>query len=106
MSLDIKFNPIEKTYTPGEKVKGTVIVNSPNGVMKHNNLKIHVEGKVNLQLSARSIGLLEAFYSSLKPVILIDFELPLSNGGKCQKGITEYPFRFILKPINKAYEFI
>lgn len=57
-----------------------------------------VEGSVQLQLSARSIGLFEAFYSSLKPVQLINSEFEVCPGGKFASGVTEIPFEFILKP--------
>ena len=98
--LDIKFNRMEKCYHPGELVQGSVVVinNSSSSLLKFNSIKLKIEGNVNLQLSARSIGLLEAFYSSLKPISLINFTLDVSNSGKCKMGTTEYPFEFKLKP--------
>lgn len=118
MSIDIKFNRIDRPYYPGEKVTGAVVVNTPSA-MSHKGIKLvccvarthsshllpsfpflltctpffHplsicgsppfpqvVEGSVNLQLSARSIGLLEAFYSSMKPIQLLYYEIEVSAG--------------------------
>ena len=39
----------------------------------YNGIKLNVEGQVTLQLSARSVGLFEAFYSSLKPVQVMNY---------------------------------
>ena len=57
-----------------------------------------VEGSVTLQLSARSIGLFEAFYSSLKPVQLMSNEFEVCPSGKFAAGVTEIPFEFVLRP--------
>lgn len=102
MSVEIQFDRLEKTYNPGDTVRGQVVITSPQGSLKHSAIKLHVEGKVTLQLSARSIGLLEAFYSSLQPVQLLDFDLVVSSGGKCQPGQTEYPFQFVLAPSTSS----
>jgi len=96
MSLDIKLNRIDKIYRPGDKVTGAVVVQS-QGPMKHNGIKLQVEGSAALQLSARSIGLFEAFYSSLKPVQILNFEIDVSPAGKIPNGVTEFPFEFTLK---------
>jgi hypothetical protein len=57
-----------------------------------------VEGTVTLPLSARSIGLFEAFYSTLKPVNIMSYEFEVAPSGKVGNGVTEYPFEFILQP--------
>jgi len=97
MALDITLNRIDRVYHPGEKVSGAVVVNS-KGAMSHSGIKLTVEGSAALQLSARSIGLFEAFYSSLKPVQILSYEIEVSPGGKIPNGITEFPFEFNLKP--------
>src|SRR4051812_47022334 len=61
-------------------------------------IRLVVEGSVTLQLSARSIGLFEAFYSSLKPVQLLNQEFEVCAAGKFAAGTTEIPFEFVLKP--------
>jgi len=56
---------------------------------------------VNMQLSARSVGLFEAFYNSLKPITIIDLESEIEKSGKI-KGSKEYPFEFKLTPLEGA----
>ena len=70
MSVDIKLNRVDRVYRPQEQVSGVVLVNSQSP-MSFNSITLVVEGTVTLQLSARSVGLFEAFYSSLQPVQLM-----------------------------------
>jgi len=97
MSLDISLDRIDRIYHPGDKVTGAVVVTT-QGSMSHNGIKVTVEGSAALQLSARSIGLFEAFYSSLKPVEILKYEFELSPGGTFQNGTTQVPFEFVLRP--------
>lgn len=99
MSMDVVLNRVDRVYRPGERVSGAVVVNTPSS-MSHNGIRLSVEGSVQLQLSARSIGLFEAFYSSLKPVQLITSEFDVCPSGKFAAGTTEIPFEFVLKPNN------
>jgi len=48
-----------------ELVTGVVVIQS-RGELGHNGLTLTVDGNVNLQLSAKSVGMFEAFYNSLK----------------------------------------
>ena len=48
-----------------------------------------MEGSVNLQLSAKSVGLFEAFYNSLKPVQLLNRVLEVALAGKPPAGTPE-----------------
>ncbi len=98
MSLDIQLNRLDRIYRPGELVSGTLIVTS-KGSMTHSGIKLQVEGTVTLTLSARSIGLFEAFYSSLKPIQLMSTEIDISSGGKVKDGVTEFPFEFPLRAV-------
>jgi len=98
MSLEVVLNRIDRVYRPGEKVTGAIVVNSPGSSMSHNGIRLSVDGSVSLQLSARSIGLFEAFYSSLKPVTLVTQEFDVCPSGKFAAGTTEIPFEFVLKP--------
>jgi len=68
--------------------------------MSHTGIKLQIEGTAALQLSARSIGLFEAFYSSLKPVQIMQTEIEVHPGGKVPNGVTEFPFEFVLKPLK------
>ena len=43
------------------------------------------------------MGLFEAFYSSMKPVVLLNYNFEVQSGTKLPNGITELPFEFELK---------
>ena len=70
MSIDVKLSRVDRVYKPGESVSGVIVVNSASP-MSFGGIVMTVEGAVTLQLSARSVGLFEAFYSSLKPLQLM-----------------------------------
>lgn len=57
-----------------------------------------MEGSVNLQLSAKSVGVFEAFYNSLKPIQILHYTLEMAKPGKFCSGKTEIPFEIPLKP--------
>lgn len=71
---------------------------------------LEIEGQVTLQLSAKSVGLFEAFYNSIKPVDLIKYKFPIQSTGKISMQLTclsnhpddgksNIPFEFDLKPL-------
>lgn len=62
-------------------MSGVVVVSNKGG-MSHNGIKLTVDGEVTLQLSAKSVGLFEAFYNSLKPIKLIDYRIEVRKPGK------------------------
>lgn len=43
-----------------------MVVVSGKDAVQHQGLSLTVEGSVNLQLSAKSVGVFEAFYNSVK----------------------------------------
>jgi hypothetical protein len=88
-----------------EKIQGTIVVSSKSDI-SHNGIALVMEGSVNLQLSAKSVGLFEAFYNSLKPVQLINTTLEVAPSGKLPAGTTELPFELPLKAKDglKLYE--
>jgi len=62
-------------------VKGVIVVQS-RGELTHNGITLTMEGAVNLQLSAKSVGVFEAFYNSLKPIQLVNYSLEIAKPGK------------------------
>ena len=50
-------------------VAGVVVIQS-KGELPHQGVTLTMEGSVNLQLSAKSVGVFEAFYNSLKVIII------------------------------------
>ena len=71
-----------------------------SGSMSHSGITMKVEGVIKLQLSARSVGLFEAFYSSIKPMVLMDYEIDVAKPGKVPDGVTEFPFEFEMEPVS------
>lgn len=105
MALDIKLKKASKVYKEGDLVKGVVIVTTKSD-LNHNGLTLTMEGSVNLQLSAKSVGVFEAFYNSLKPIQLVQYSIDLAKPGRLPSGSTEIPFEMPLraKASKKLYE--
>ena len=104
-SLEIKFKRPSKIYKEGDTVKGSVAVTTKDP-LNHNGLTLTMEGVVNLQLSAKSVGMFEAFYNSLKPIQIVNYSVELAKPGKIPSGTTDIPFELPLKPKSgkKLYE--
>eukprot|EP00048_Salpingoeca_helianthica_P015189 m.225540 g.225540 ORF g.225540 m.225540 type:complete len:301 (-) comp16721_c0_seq1:25-927(-) len=94
--LEIKLKRTDRVYCDGEVVAGTLIVNSKEAI-SHQGILLTMEGSVSLQLSAKSVGLFEAFYNSLKPIQLVNVTVELRKPGKLPPGRTEIPFELPLK---------
>jgi len=73
---------------------------STKGRLSHNGIKLVLDGSVQLQLSAKSVGLFEAFYNSVKPIQLIFYSIEAAPPGKFEDGDTEIPFEFKLEPLT------
>jgi len=99
MSMDIRLKKIEKIYRPGDKVEGFVVISTKTR-MTHSGIKLNLDGNVALQLSAKSVGLFEAFYNSVKPIQLLSYSIDVAKSGKFEEGETEIPFEFKLEPMS------
>lgn len=69
-----------------------------NSDIKHDGITLTAEGTVNLQLSAKNVGIIEAFYQSVKPIQLVTCNMEVAPAGKIPAGKTEIPFEFLLAP--------
>jgi len=98
MSLDVVLKKADRVYKPGDIVAGVVVVTS-KGSFSHNGITLLMEGIVTLQLSAKSVGMFEAFYNSLKPILLVQLSAEVAPAGKLPDGTTEFPFEFKLEPL-------
>ena len=58
-----------------------MIVNG-RGEVIHSGITLSLEGTVNMQLSAKSVGMFEAFYNSVKPITLVNNSLEIRKPGK------------------------
>lgn len=95
-TLDIKLKKVNKIYHEGEKIIGSVVVDG-RGEVVHNGISLVIDGTVNMQLSAKSVGLFEAFYNSVKPISLISSTVEVAKPGKLPTGHTEIQFEVLLK---------
>jgi hypothetical protein len=101
MSIEIQLSRLDRVYHPGQKVTGSIVIRSDSS-LSYNAINLRVHAQINLQLSARTIGLLEAFYNTLAPTELMNLDLVVAKGGKCRGGITEFPFEFVVQPNQKS----
>eukprot|EP01127_Copromyxa_protea_P006207 TRINITY_DN16018_c0_g1_i1.p1 TRINITY_DN16018_c0_g1~~TRINITY_DN16018_c0_g1_i1.p1 ORF type:complete len:295 (-),score=47.83 TRINITY_DN16018_c0_g1_i1:43-927(-) len=98
MSLTIALDRVDRIYRDGDKVTGNLQVNVSSG-FAHSGILLEISGQVTLQLSAKSVGLFEAFYNSIKPVDLVEYKFPIQNSGKIADGKSSIPFEFDLKAL-------
>ncbi|KAJ8955949.1 hypothetical protein NQ314_006798 [Rhamnusium bicolor] len=80
-----------------ENVSGVIVVSS-NSDFKHEGITLTMEGSVNLQVSSKNVGIIEAFYNSVKPIQLLAITCEVSGSGRLPSGITQIPFEIPLKP--------
>jgi hypothetical protein len=97
--VDIKLNKVDRVYSEGELVKGFIRVDSPEKLV-HAGVSLQVVGQVRLQLSAKSVGLFEAFYSSVKPIDLMAVEKALRGPEKVAAGVSQIPFEFPIEALE------
>lgn len=96
-TLDIVLGRVSKVYRENEDVTGRVIFDSKSE-SKHEGITLSVEGIVNMQMSSKNVGLLDAFYGTVKPIQLINYTVDVAKSGKIPAGRTEVPFELPLKP--------
>ncbi|XP_055501113.1 vacuolar protein sorting-associated protein 26C [Leucoraja erinacea] len=96
MAVDIKLKRANKVYHEEETLSGVVILTSKEAI-QHQGITLTMDGAVSLQLSAKSVGVFEAFYNSVKPIQLISNNIEVAKAGKFPSGRTEIPFEFPLK---------
>jgi hypothetical protein len=95
-TLDIELGRVSKVYRENEDVTGRVIFESKTE-SKHEGITLSVEGIVNMQMSSKNVGLLDAFYGSVKPIQLINYTVDVAKSGRIPTGKTEVPFELPLK---------
>jgi hypothetical protein len=67
-------------------VSGVIRVKTKGG-MSHNGVSINLSGRVTFIMSAKSVGMIESIYNSLKPITLADYTTQVCKSGKL------YPYR-------------
>jgi hypothetical protein len=76
-----------------EMVSGVVIVKSTSGPVSHSGLKLTAFGVVRPQLDPRTVGIFEAFYSSIKPIDILSNTIEMAPAGKLPANV-QLPFEF------------
>mmetsp|Transcript_27429 Transcript_27429/g.76662 ORF Transcript_27429/g.76662 Transcript_27429/m.76662 type:complete len:299 (+) Transcript_27429:165-1061(+) len=97
VGLDIRLKKADRIYRQGEVLSGVIVVESESS-FSHSGISMTVTGVVTLQLSAKSVGMFEAFYNSLKPIQIINTKFDVVKSGKIPRGVTELPFEVELLP--------
>lgn len=101
MSLKILLDRDNRTYIPGDVIKGVIQIECEKG-MSHSGLKFIVEGVVNMQYTnSKNSGLWDTLVGSVRPIEVIRVEELLEKNGKFPSGGAEVPFEFALKPTGK-----
>ncbi|KAF4523834.1 hypothetical protein B566_EDAN008069 [Ephemera danica] len=105
--LDVRLKRATKVYHEGETISGVVVISSPSD-LRHDGITLILDGTVSLQLSAKTIGIFEAFYNSVKPVTLTTCLLEVAAPGKLPAGQTDIPFEVPLvargsRPLYETY---
>lgn len=105
INIEIYLKRADKIYTDGENLTGVISL-STNSDFKHEGISLTMEGSVNLQISSKNVGILEAFYNSVKPIQLLGVACEVCGPGKLPSGVTEIPFEIPLKskPNRTLYE--
>ena len=66
------------------------------GEVVHNGISLVIDGTVNMQLSAKSVGLFEAFYNSVKPIPLISSTVEVMKPGKLPRFVITNKLKVVL----------
>lgn len=99
VQVDIRLRRIAKIYNEGDSVKGVVlIVNNTKSDVSHQGVTLVLDGRVNLKMSSKNIGVFESFYNSVKPIQLVSANVDVLKPGRVVSGRTELPFEIPLQP--------
>ena len=82
---------------PQEKLTGVVVIAGTKKI-SHSGFNLQAVGRVVPQVSASTVGIFEALYSSVKPVELMREELCLTTE-ELPAGRTELPFEVLMQPL-------
>lgn len=91
------------TISPSQqRVSGYVVVDTGSkAAMSHLGVELSIRGDARLELSAKSVGLFEAFYSSVKPIVLIAKTISVAGPGEAKGPKCKLPFEFLLIPTQR-----
>lgn len=99
--LKLDLDRCDRIYRDGDQCKGVLTIEAGNKGFSHNGIVLSVWGLVKLTLNPSSVGLLETFYSSIKPHEILKQEIRLTKAGSIPEGKTDIPFQFLVTPAGK-----
>ncbi|XP_057851841.1 uncharacterized protein LOC131062010 isoform X2 [Cryptomeria japonica] len=98
VDIELKLSRGSRIYRPQEILAGMVVINNwASKYISHQGIRVIVDGRVNLQLRAGTIGVIESLYNSIKPLPIINKTIEVRAPGKLNPGRTEIPFHI---PLN------
>ncbi|BBN18590.1 vacuolar protein sorting-associated protein 26C [Marchantia polymorpha subsp. ruderalis] len=99
MAVELRLSRLDRVYRPPDVLEGTVVITTPN-TLTHQGIRLTAVGTIMLQLSARSVGVFEALYNTVKPIQLMSKTLDISPAGKILPGVLELPFHLSIDVPN------
>lgn len=107
VAMELRLKRPSKVYHLGELVCGVVVLTARSD-LRHDGLTLSVNGSVELTLTGKTAGVVDAFYATPKSFKLLQETLPLSAAGKLAAGVTQVPFEVALsarhsRPLYETY---
>lgn len=90
-SLEVRITRVNKTFRPGERVSGTVLIRG-GGSVSHSGLTLRAMGSVRPQNSAAGMN------DPSRTVLLSDVSIEMAPAGRLPSDIA-LPFEFTLEPL-------
>ncbi len=104
-TVQVVFNKPGKNYLRGDKVAGEIRLGTHHQSMAFKSIIVRAQGSTKVQLNAQSVGLFEAFYASIKPLVLWETKINLQGSGRVSRGWTSFPFEFVVDELqNDLFE--
>ncbi|KAL2608976.1 hypothetical protein R1flu_027549 [Riccia fluitans] len=101
MAIELRLTRLDRVYRPPDIMDGTVVITTPSS-LSHQGIRVTAAGTIMLQLSARSVGVFEALYNTVKPIQLWSKTVDISPAGKIPSGGLEIPFHIYVDGPSKS----
>lgn len=98
MSVEVKLSRSDRVYHAGEPLQGEVVVTSRSGPVHHNGVSVLATGAAQMRVSERAVGVFEAFFLNIRPVVLLNETVEVVPPGRFEDGVTRLPFSLPLRP--------
>lgn len=89
---------------PGQQVTGKVVFGAVDGrPCAPRVVRLVVEGTAHLTLSPKTVGLFEAFYSSLRPVVLQNRTITITEHRPRTERAPKCPLQLVIRYLEQCY---